>query len=244
MKHRNKLWIGLGAALGLVAVLAVAFFVYTGSYHHADPAAQDDALEYGIALEQQDGYIACLPTEQAATVGYVFYPGGKVEAEAYLPYLAEVARAGYFCAVVQPPFRLAIFDMDAAKDVMARHPEITAWAVGGHSLGGVAAAGFAADEPRVTGLVLLAAYPSADLSSRDIAVVSVTGTNDRVLNWDKYEAAMGKLPPGAVGVSLAGGNHSQFGLYGHQKGDGEATLSPLEQRTLTAKATTELLAGL
>lgn len=94
----------------------------------------------------------------------------------------------------------------------------------------------------MTGLVLLAAYPSADLSGRDIAVVSVTGTNDEVLNRDKYQAAMGKLPPGAVGVSLAGGNHGQFGLYGHQKGDGEAALSPLEQRTLTAKATTDLLA--
>lgn len=33
---------------------------------------------------------------------------------------------------------------------------------------------------------------------------------------------------------IPGGNHAQFGLYGPQDDDGEASLSPEEQRVLTA----------
>ena len=33
---------------------------------------------------------------------------------------------------------------------------------------------------------------------------------------------------------IPGGNHAQFGSYGPQDGDGEAGLSPGEQRALTA----------
>lgn len=33
---------------------------------------------------------------------------------------------------------------------------------------------------------------------------------------------------------IPGGNHAQFGLYGPQDGDGEAGLSPGEQRALVA----------
>ena len=142
-KSHRGLKIAFAVVLGLVVVLAAAFFLYTGSYYRADPAVWDDALAYGIDLREEDGYIACVPTGDFPTVGYVFYPGGKVQAEAYLPYLAEVARAGYYCAVVQSPFRLAVLDGNAARQVMDEHPEITTWAVGGHSLGGVVAASFA-----------------------------------------------------------------------------------------------------
>ena len=124
---------------------------------------------------------------------------------------------------------------------MAAHPEIAAWAVGGHSLGGVAAAGFAGGRDDVGGLVLLAAYPAEDLSAAPLAALSITATDDRVLNLGKYDAAKTNLPQDTEFLVIAGGNHSQFGMYGHQKGDGTAQISNEDQRRQAAAATAELL---
>lgn len=44
----------------------------------------------------------------------------------------------------------------------------------------------------------------------------------------------GNLGEDARELVIPGGNHAQFGSYGPQDGDGEASLSPDEQRALTA----------
>ena len=77
------------------------------------------------------------------------------------------------------PFNLAVFDIDAAQAVISDHPEIGAWAVGGHSLGGSMAAQFASSHPgAVAGLVLWASYSAADLSGAALPVASIFGTLD------------------------------------------------------------------
>ena len=50
---------------------------------------------------------------QNATVGFIFYPGVKVEANAYQPLMAELAREGVLCVLVEMPFNLAVFDINA-----------------------------------------------------------------------------------------------------------------------------------
>lgn len=96
----------------------------------------------------------------------------------------------------------------------------------GHSLGGVVASQNAKVAP-VRGLILLASYPSrkSDLSHKNLRVLSITASNDHILNWEKYEEAKKRLPNSSTFRTIVGGNHSRFGNYGHQKGDGKATLS-------------------
>lgn len=241
-KKRRGGLMALIICIAVVAVLAVAFFAYTSVYYPADPDVREIAAGYGVEITEGEGYITVAPEKEAATTGYIFYPGGKVEAEAYLPYLAGVAEEGYLCVLLEVPFKLAIFDMDAAGKVIPEYPGITHWAVGGHSLGGVAAAGYArSDNSGVDGLVLLAAYPSGDLSQTGLEVLSVTASNDQVLNKDAYEEALPNLPGGTQFALIEGGNHSQFGRYGHQDGDGEATISEDDQRGQTTAATVALL---
>jgi hypothetical protein len=144
------------------------------------------------------------------------------------------ASEGYFCAVVKMPFNLALLDKNAAKDVREAHPEITKWIIGGHSLGGVVAANYAAISD-FDGLFLLAAYSSTDMSDKDIKTASAYGDADGVLNMDEYEASKSNLPPDLAEYVIAGGNHSQFGSYGLQKGDGKATISPEDQREQTVR---------
>jgi hypothetical protein len=51
------------------------------------------------------------------------------------------------------------------------------------------------------------------------------------------------LPPGTEFIVIEGGNHSQFGWYGDQPGDAEATISREEQQAQVLQATLQLLAG-
>ena len=84
------------------------------------------------------------------------------------------------------------------------------------------------------GLVLLAAYSTADLSGTDLKVLSIYGDEDGVMNAKKYEKYKSNLPEGFTEHILDGGNHAQFGMYGEQKGDGKASLSNHAQITQTA----------
>jgi hypothetical protein len=85
------------------------------------------------------------------------------------------------------------------------------------------------------GLLLLAAYSTADLTGTDLEVCSVYGSSDGVLNMEKYEQYRANLPENAVETVLEGGCHACFGSYGPQAGDGAHTMTAEEQRNLTAQ---------
>lgn len=179
------------------------------------------------------------------TAGLVFYPGGRVDVRSYLPLASSIAsETGALVVVVPMPLSLAVFDINAAEKVIAAHPEIEVWGVGGHSLGGAMAAQWASGDPEgLDGLLLLAAYANdgADMSSTDLAAADVIATNDSVLDQANWEAGQALLPADTSRVEIAGGNHAQFGDYGEQPGDSPATIAPQEQWRLVTLATDSLI---
>ena len=70
----------------------------------------------------------------------------------------------------------------------------------------------------------------------NMRVLSVYGSNDNVLNIDKYTECVNNLPAGFTELVIDGGNHAGFGDYGQQKGDGNATISHEEQWNITVNA--------
>ena len=229
LKRKQRiLWI----ALSTVAVAALAFGIYVSNYYHATDVALD-AFEAkdGIRVKSVDG-VFCLETS-GSTDGLVFYPGGKVQAEAYLPLLRRVAGRGIDCYLVKMPFNLAVFGVDRASGVMVAHPH-ERWFLAGHSLGGAMASRWAAAHPgELDGLVLLAAYPTQKLPE-ELKVLVLYGSEDGLLNRVNLENNLGLLPSNAVVEQLPGGNHAYFGSYGEQNGDGAATITPDEQWDWTA----------
>ncbi len=209
-----------------------------------EPAALA-ALESDAAVQVETGrWLVFTPVGAAPRVGLVLYPGARVDAWAYAPAARAIAAQGYLVVIVPMPLRLAFFNGNAAQAVKAAYPEIGAWAVGGHSLGGVAAAQFVDDHPdAVQGLALWAAYPpeGTDLSGRALAVVSVYGTLDGLATPSDVLAAVPQLPPSTLWVPIEGGNHAQFGRYGSQSGDNAAAISPEAQQAQTVAATMEML---
>ncbi len=197
------------------------------------------------------GAITFAPSDGSATRGLVIYPGGMVEPRAYAVAAREFVEQGFFVAVVPFPGNLPITDPMRGLGTVIANPQITHWAVAGHSLGGVAASIWAVANPagKLQGIALWASYPApamgpnpaADLSGTSLKGLSITATHDGVLNWDAHESTRDLLPTATHEVSLRGGNHAQFGYYGDQSGDQPAKISREHQHALFTGATVHLL---
>ena len=161
---------------------------------------------------------------------------------AYAPVLHQIAAHGYFVALVSVPLNMAIFDTNAADQVMELFPNIQRWVVGGHSLGGVTASSFASDHlESIDGLVFWASYPANDgLKDTNIKALTIYGTND--MEGDtQINISQSRLPDSAQFITIDGGNHAQFGSYGPQSGDRPATITDEEQWAQAANLTVQFL---
>lgn len=224
------------AVTAIVAATA-SFGLYTASYYHTDEVAAEMAVSPVVTkIETKtpgDGTIVC--GKEDAQTGLIFYPGGKVEYTAYEPLMKACAAKGVFCVLVKMPFNLAVLDVNAADGIQAKYPQIKDWYIGGHSLGGAMAASYIAKHTdQFAGLVLLGAYSTDDISSSRLRVLSVYGSEDKVLNRDKYDKYKSNLPGNCSEYVIDGGCHSYYGVYGEQKGDGTPSITNAEQISQTA----------
>ena len=242
MKKKRRLKKILLASLVVCALLIGAFFLYVGTYYHADETALASMTDTStVSVTYEDDHIVFRPKEATQT-GVIFYPGGKVEEEAYAPLCKMIAESGYTCVLVSMPFRLAVLDYDAAEDIMDEYEEIKDWYLAGHSLGGAFGATFASKHSdQLEGLILLGAYSTSDLTQTNLNVLSIYGSEDNVLNKSKYETYQSNLPADATELIIEGGNHAYYGNYGEQSGDGVASISREEQQQKTVQAIIELM---
>ena len=229
-----------GLKLGVVVVLLLCgvCWAYAADYYHADDvavAAMSPAA--GVAIEQKGNTIVFIPED--AETGLIFYPGGKVEYTAYAPLMRALADNGVLGVLVRMPLNLAVLDVNAAKGIPEQYPKIKRWYIGGHSLGGSMAASHAANNTSAyDGLVLLASYSTADLRASGLPVISIFGSEDGVLNMEKYAEYRRNLPAAFEEHIIEGGCHAGFGSYGTQDGDGVPTMTGEEQIAETARLLT------
>lgn len=242
MKKRTKIILSL--CLALLIIIGIAGYAYISDYYHADEAAITAmSLSTDEVRVETDGEVTWfIPEEPIA--GMIFYPGGKVEAAAYAPLLYACAERGILCALVEMPANLAVLDKNAADGLPSEFPELEHWYMAGHSLGGAMAAGYVADHSGdFDGLILLAAYSTEDLGGTKLRVLSVYGSEDKVLDMEKYGEYLPNLPQGSDEIIISGGCHAQFGSYGIQDGDGTPTISGDEQQSKTAELIYEFITG-
>lgn len=236
MKKKLHLFSGIAGILLLFLLAGFAFYVH--DYYHADPSVEQ-YMEYRDEVntrEITEGLFLDGPGRERALI---FYPGGKVEYRAYLPLCHKIAAGGIDCFLLEMPCNLAVLDINKADSIIENYtyPE---WIIGGHSLGGAAAAIYAADhKEQVQGLLLLGAYPTKQLGA-DLHVLELYGSEDRVLNRERLLKGNDFLPVHTVLEEIPGGNHAGFGSYGPQKGDGPAGISGEEQQEITAQRTADM----
>ena len=231
-KSRRKQWkIAAGILLAVLILAAGGFFWYVSDYYRAEDVALE-VLSARDNIEVRDDLTILSPSYPTDTA-IIFYPGAKVEAAAYLPLLDQLRQTGPTCILVEMPFHLAIFDVNAAEDVMAQFPDISHWYIAGHSMGGAMASQFASEHPdKVDGLILLGAYLYGDYPPDD--TLTIYGSLNQSVE-DKIDYTENV-------VEIQGGNHAQFGNYGSQKGDPPATISAEEQQAQTVEVISDFIA--
>lgn len=235
----------LKISLSTLLIIGIAgftgFYIWSQQTYEAsgELSAYVDMDEVGL----EDNWLIFEPSERTKS-GIILYPGAKVEPEAYSYYAQVLAENGYSVIIPKVNLNFAIFDINQAELIMEAFSDIENWFVGGHSLGGVAAASYAYDNlDNVEGIIFLGSYPSnsSNFSETDLPILSLYAENDGLTTIEKINETKHLLSSETTLYEVTGGNHAQFGMYGTQKGDGVATISAKEQQDQIVQETIQWL---
>ena len=190
----------------VIGLLSMGFVVWGSTPAQPMPEALSSLTSTESVTVQTGKLLEFLPGGgKSVTTGYIFYPGGRVDYRSYAPMANALANEGFLVVIPRMPLNLAVFGINEAADVIAAHPEINHWVMGGHSLGGSMAASFIYEHPnQIDGLIFLASYPadSNDLSNYSGSVLSISGTLDGLATPEKIKHSISLLP-----ASTRLGNH-------------------------------------
>lgn len=217
---------------------AIIFLVFFSSCAGRTATFEYDDITLGITINDTPEYIELVTQEDTDSSGLVFYPGGFVDAKAYVKMLAPIADRGYRVVIFKMPFNLAVFDSSKALNYLESFKGTHNWVISGHSLGGAMAGSLVNKNPGIfKGIIFLASYPpeSDSLVDSVIPMLSIYGTKDGLATPEKVKKFAQFLPAHTVYFPIEGGNHAQFGSYGLQDGDGEAKISEKEQHSIISK---------
>jgi len=228
----------------ILVVFSSATFIYASSYYRSAEEIKDflDEPYQDIVIEIGDKDEIIFKPIESNDIGIIFYQGGKVEQSAYSILLGKLASKGITCILLKSPLNLAICDINGSMKIDLDEYNISQWYLAGHSLGATTSSICASKHlDKFSGLIFLAGYCSADLSNTNLKILSIYGSSDQVLNQDEYQKAKSLCPSNFVEYVIEGANHSGFGNYGLQKGDGIATISCEEQQNKTTDIIVEWL---
>lgn len=222
--------IKIAIVIVLVLILGYGIF-YLTDYYHAEKTATDllNGTSNVSVVKTSNGLFLDGKGNDSAVI---FYPGAKVEYTSYLPMLMDLASRGTDCYLVEMPFNIAFFGQNIADSIM-NNSSYDHYFIAGHSLGGVVASAYVNATNNTDGVILLATYPTEKISK---PVLSIYGTNDNVLNKEKYDVAKPLIKGNFTEVIIKGGNHAQYAYYGNQSGDGKANITAENQQNQTVNA--------
>ncbi len=217
--------------------LALSLTLFSACSYLPEPGSET----MDVFLNENREFIELIPmaSPNDSQTGFIFYPGGLVDPHAYIGLASKfaVSGPGHHVIIVKMPANLAVLGSGSAKSII--HDMGTShWVIGGHSLGGAMACSMVKKEPSMwKGLVLMAAYSaeSVNLSNWAGSVLSITASEDGIMERDKFEAGKTRLPAHSDFYEIAGGNHSGFGEYGFQDNDGVATISIEAQQIIVVE---------
>lgn len=220
----------------LIFDLIIFSVFYVFDYYKADEITSDylgqsnhSQLDEDIDVKITDDYI--LFDGKGEDTALIFYPGAKVESEAYAPLLSFVASGMTDVYLLKTPMHLAILDIDQADEIdtsLYKHVYVA-----GHSMGGVVASIYASKNlDKLDGLILLAAYPTKSLKKDGFRVLSIVGDKDGGYDKGKWESYDKNMPDDYHFIMINGGNRANYAYYGDQEGDGKAEI-PREEQVCT-----------
>ena len=183
--------------IGLVIILGIAggagyYYLQQSTYEPSTQATQ--ASQHG---KDEGDYLLFGQKNNKKEPLVIFYPGALVEPESYSIWANDLAENGYTVAIAKMPLDLAILSGNRADKIREDFPDRN-YVIGGHSLGGVMASRYAnanSKEQQLKGIFYLASYPDkkGTLAKSKLPILSITASNDQVLDQEAYESAKDRI---------------------------------------------------
>jgi len=238
-----KRWILIALAIILAGTLI--WGISWATYSRPPLPEALTALESDDLVEvSQDPWLTFTPTGDIKA-GLIFYPGGRIDPRGYAPLLREIASEGYLVVVPSMPINMAIFDTNAADEIIDHFSKINSWGIAGHSVGGTSAAIYTANNPgKIAGLAIWASYPpnNTDLSGANLPVYSIYGELDSRVDRPAIKERKSIMPPDTVYLEIPGGDHHQFGSYLIDPDQDHSTTPRAVQQEQIIEGTLDMLA--
>ncbi len=216
--------IKIAIIIAIILIFGYAAY-YLADYSHADSSVEKylNGTDNVSVVKTSNGLFLDGSGNDTALI---FYPGGKVEYTSYLPLLSEISSRGVDCYLVEMPLNIAFLGANSADDIIS-NSSYDHYFIAGHSLGGVSASSYVNETNKTDGVILLAAYPTKEMHK---PVLSIYGSNDGVLNMEKYDDAKSLMKDNFTESIIDGANHAQFGNYGNQSGDNPSNITSKDQQ--------------
>ena len=237
-KGRGKVALILIAVVILLAVTIFKIYVdndYEPFHTHDEyqEMTQTEILfsDNVIALEDLDR------EGDAKKTGFIFYGDNKIQRECYLPLMIELSNMGYSVYLPTTFGNIPILNLEGAAYVSRTYPHVKKWYIVAHGQACPVAAKYASSHAsEIAGLIFLGGYSKTDLSETSLRLLSVTGSNDTILDQSEYVTMKTNDPRDTVYFEIDGGNHTGFTDTFLIRKDSKATISSEEQIHLTATA--------
>ena len=240
-------------ALAISMLLALLLPQAGTAQGFAYPAQADalDALESNLIIKvtQTPQFIRFDNQFITRDAGLLIQPGGDVDPRSYARIARKISALGYPVVIDTTPSVLVIAGVlpSMIPAIKAANPDVQSWALAGHSLGGVLASRYIAQNPQdftIKGLALWGSFadPENPIPYRtDLVVASIYGELDCLVPPQTAQSFAWALPFNATFQQIDGANHAQWGDYGEQAGDCAADITPTQQKIYGKRATVELV---
>jgi len=230
----RTIWVCLG-----IIFIAWLIYSYQAKGLPTNTFVPDDHVEIANTAD-----VISFTPKQPFTKVLIFYPGAMVDPKAYAPLCREIAEKGVQVHIFKMPWRLANLGYEKPEELDLFKDNTKEYLLAGHSLGAKMAAQFMFENPSyISKLILMGTtHPrDIDMSSLTIPVLKITGSKDGLAAPKEVMANKQLLPDSTQFITIEGGNHSQFGYYGFQLGDHEATISRNVQQKMVLEKIMEFI---
>jgi len=209
----------------------IIFFIWNWSTFQAkDVSDKFFKSENGLKVSENEDLISFEIDDAKKEV--IFFPGGLVDPDAYVPLARDIADKGFTVHIVKMPWRMSIWGYEKINELFTLS-DGKKYILGGHSQGAKMAAQYVYENPgKLSGLFLLGtSHPrDVDMSTMQIPTLKIYGEFDGLASVGEVMENKNKLPANTELVMVSGGNHSQFGNMGHLLMDDSATITREKQQ--------------
>lgn len=230
---RKNLYVKVTSLFGILILFGVlvSFICYKVDYNIKNFMLYESKY---LDFEYNNDYISLSnKINKSEKFGLIFCPGAFIKEESYLPILSELSKRGIKVYILKYGYGFSMFNIGNINKIL-NNSDIKNYILVGHSFGGSRILSYLkrGSSDLIKYVVLLSSYGtnSQDFSNSNIKFLSLVGSDDKIINFKKYENYKNKLPSTTKYFYIEGGNHSYFGNYGLQFGDSVGSISRERQQ--------------